>query len=182
MKNFSLNLRSYFTDLDRGLHQLLHPIELHYMFGTTDHNKVSSEEYRVVLLKNIVKQEAEVAKRSGQKPPDAAYNINIFGNEYNLRFRKIFHIFEGQFSNFRLQKVRSLLTPHAKIQFKEDNHTYTMKLTNETSLPVAWLVAEEEDDAWGYDEDEEDNSVWSECDNYILRSTVSDHIIILSLI
>ena len=37
---------------------------------------------------------------------------------------------------------------------------------------MAWLVAEEEDDAWGYDDYDEDMSVWSECDNYILRTSV----------
>ena len=48
-----------------------------------------------------------------------------------------------------------------------------MRLTN-SSYPVAWLIAEEEEED-SYDEDysEEDNSAWNECDNYILRSSVS---------
>ena len=47
-----------------------------------------------------------------------------------------------------------------------DNHTYTMQLTNETALPVAWIEAEY--DNWGCDEEDcdEDNSAWNECDNY----------------
>ena len=66
------------------MHHLLHPAELHYMFGTTNYDKVDTEEYRMVTLRNILDQEQEVAKRSGQKPPDAAYNIDIFGENRNL--------------------------------------------------------------------------------------------------
>ena len=33
-----------------------------------------------------------------------------------------------------------------------DNHTYTMQLTNETALPVAWIEAEY--DGWGCDEED----------------------------
>ena len=51
-----------------------------------------------------------------------------------------------------------------------------MRMTN-SSYPVAWLIAEEEaEDYYGLGEEdysEEDNSAWNECDNYILRSSVS---------
>ena len=51
-----------------------------------------------------------------------------------------------------------------------------MRMTN-SSYPVAWLIAEEEEeDSYGLSEEdysEEDNSAWNECDNYILRSSVS---------
>ena len=54
-----------------------------------------------------------------------------------------------------------------------DNHTYTMRLTNDTYLPVAFLEAEMED-MYEYDYEECDNCVWSECDNYLIRSTIAD--------
>ena len=71
----------------------------------------------------------------------------------------------------RLEKIRSLLAPHAKVQFREGNHSYTMRMTNKT-YEVQWLEA-----AIDYSEDysEEDNSAWTKCDNYIWRSTVSPH-------
>ena len=70
---------------------------------------------------------------------------------------------------FRLEKIRSLPAPHAKVQFKEGNHTYTMRITNKT-YEVQWLEA-----AIDYYDDysEEDNSAWTKCDNYIWRTTVS---------
>ena len=55
------------------------------MFGTTDVNKVNTEEYRVVMLKNILNQEKEVAKRSGLEEPAAAFNIDIFGENHNFK-------------------------------------------------------------------------------------------------
>ena len=33
-----------------------------------------------------------------------------------------------------------------------DNRTYTMQLTNETALPIAWIEAE--GDSWGCDEED----------------------------
>ena len=77
---------------------------------------------------------------------------------------------------FRLKKTKSLLSPHAKVSFRDGEHTYIMRMTN-SSYPVAWLIAEEEaEDYYGLSEEdysEEDNSAWNECDNYILRSSVS---------
>ena len=68
------------------------------------------------------------------------------------------------------------MSPHAKVSFRDGEHTYIMRLTN-SSYPVAWLIAEEEEeDSYGLSEEdysEEDNSAWNECDNYILRSSVS---------
>ena len=38
------------------------------------------------------------------------------------------------------------------------------------------VAEEEEEDSWGLSsEDEEDNSVWTECDNFIVRNSVSTH-------
>ena len=59
------------------------------------------------------------------------------------------------------------------IETPSDNHTYTMRLTNDTYLPVAFLEAEMED-MYEYDYEECDNCVWSECDNYLIRSTIAD--------
>ena len=62
------------------------------------------------------------------------------------------------------------------MSLREGEHTYIMRMTN-SSYPVAWLIAEEEEeDSYGLSEEdysEEDNSAWNECDNYILRSSVS---------
>ena len=62
------------------------------------------------------------------------------------------------------------------MSLREGEHTYIMRMTN-SSYPVAWLIAEEEaEDYYGLSEEdysEEDNSAWNECDNYILRSSVS---------
>ena len=84
--NYSKNdLIVDFVEIEDGLHHLLEPAELHYMFGTTDKSKINHEEYTVVAIKDILNQEKEVAKRSGQPAPDAAYQMNAFGNNYNLK-------------------------------------------------------------------------------------------------
>merc|ERR1712106_533000 len=110
-------------------------------------------------MTNVVHEEKAKAKRSGEPEPDAAYNLDVFGNSYNLR----------------LKRNTDLLAPNAKLVIKDGNHTYTQRITN-SSYPVAWLVVDEdEEDGWGLDADEapEDNSAMTECDNYIVRSTVA---------
>ena len=108
---------------------------------------------------DTVHAESEKAKRSGEPEPDAAYSLGAFGRQYNLR----------------LMRNTDLLAPHAKLVIKDGNHTYTERVTN-SSYPVEWLLAEE-DDGWGWDEYDgsgEDNSAMTECDNFIVRSSVSD--------
>ena len=62
-----------------------------------------------------------------------------------------------------------MLAPHAKVEMKEGNHTYTLRLTN-NSHPVAWLEAEvEEDEIYST----EDMSGMDVCDHYIMKSSVS---------
>ena len=53
------------SELDDGLHTLLSPEELHFVFGTKDHSMVSKEEYRVVAIKDTLQQAKQVAKRAG---------------------------------------------------------------------------------------------------------------------
>ena len=55
------------SELDDGLHTLLSPEELHFVFGTKDHSMVSKEEYSVVAIKDTLQQAKEVAKRAGGK-------------------------------------------------------------------------------------------------------------------
>ena len=53
------------SELDDGVHTLLTPEELHFVFGTRDHSLVSKEEYSVVAIKDTLQQAKEVAKRAG---------------------------------------------------------------------------------------------------------------------
>ena len=55
------------SELDDGVHTLLTPEELHFVFGTRDHSLVSKEEYSVVAIKDTLQQAKEVAKRAGGK-------------------------------------------------------------------------------------------------------------------
>ena len=65
---FSSNyLISLSSELDDGVHTLLTPEELHFVFGTRDHSLVSKEEYSVVAIKDTLQQAKEVAKRAGGK-------------------------------------------------------------------------------------------------------------------
>ena len=93
-----------------------------------------------------------------------------------MRLLSSHHSLDNSTLAFRLAKTKSLLSPHAKVSFRDGEHTYIMRMTN-SSYPVAWLIAEEEaEDYYGLGEEdysEEDNSAWNECDNYILRSSVS---------
>ena len=72
-------------ELAQGLHNILRPSELHYMFGTQDPSEVDSSQYMLVAMHNTVHQEKERAKRNGEKEPDAAFKLAMFGNEYNMR-------------------------------------------------------------------------------------------------
>ena len=56
MKNSMIHFKTtlMFLEVNDGLHRLLHPAELHFMFGTSDHDKVSQEEYQVVVLRFIL--------------------------------------------------------------------------------------------------------------------------------
>ena len=90
------------SELDDGLHTLLSPEELHFVFGTKDHSMVSKEEYSVVAIKDTLQQAKQVAKRAGvmimcdieidHEPviegipaPDKAFSIDIEGKTYNLK-------------------------------------------------------------------------------------------------
>ena len=94
------------SELDDGVHTLLTPEELHFVFGTRDHSLVSKEEYSVVAIKDTLQQAKEVAKRAGGKKivqrllhipfkilylfkgipaPDKSFTIDIEGKTYNLR-------------------------------------------------------------------------------------------------
>ena len=55
------------SELEDGVHTLLTPEELHFVFGTKDHSLVSKEEYSVVAIKDTLQQTREVAKRAGGK-------------------------------------------------------------------------------------------------------------------
>ena len=55
------------SELEDGVHTLLTPEELHFVFGTKDHSLVSKEEYSVVAIKDTLQQAREVAKRAGGK-------------------------------------------------------------------------------------------------------------------
>ena len=72
-------------EMSEGLHKLLKPSELHYMFGTEDPQAVDTSQYVVVALHNTLHQERDKAKRNGEKEPDAAFKLDMFGNEYNMR-------------------------------------------------------------------------------------------------
>ena len=53
------------SELDDGVHTLLTPEELHFVFGTRDPGLVSKEEYSMVAIKDTLQQAKEVAKRAG---------------------------------------------------------------------------------------------------------------------
>ena len=55
------------------------------MFGTQDPSEVDSSQYMLVAMHNTVHQEKERAKRNGEKEPDAAFKLDMFGKEYNMR-------------------------------------------------------------------------------------------------
>ena len=124
--------------------------------------------YSIVQMINTVHSEKEKAKRSGEPEPDAAYSLDAFGNQYNLR----------------LKRNTDLVAPNAKLVIKDGNHTYTERVTN-SSYPVEWLLAEESTCTWCIDAEDyedyegsgEDNSAMTECDNFIVRSSVSFYII-----
>ena len=98
-----LNTYKSFLEFSKGLHHLLDPTELQYIFGTTDKNRINQDEYHLVVLKDVLDHEKAIAKRSGLPPPDKAYSLDIFGKHYNLK----------------LKKTKDLLAPHAKVEFKE---------------------------------------------------------------
>ena len=72
-------------ELIAGLHNLLRPAELHYMFGSPDPATVDSSQYMLVAMQDVTHQERLRAKRSGEEEPDAAFKLDMFGNEYNMR-------------------------------------------------------------------------------------------------
>ena len=76
----------YPPELEAGLHTLLSPAELHYMFGTSDQARVDTAHYSLVLMRDTAATERARAKRSGQAAPDAAYSLDMFGTNYNLRW------------------------------------------------------------------------------------------------
>jgi len=141
-------------------HTLLTPEELLHFFGVSDPDKVDHDSYSIVQMINTVHAEKEKAKRSGEPEPDAAYSLDAFGNNYNLK----------------LKRNTDLIASNAKLVIKDGNHTYTERVTN-SSYPVEWLLAEE-DDGWGYNEydgsGDEDNSAMTECDNFIVRSSFAE--------
>ena len=73
------------VELTEGLHNLLRPAELHYMFGSPDPATVDSSQYVLVALHDVTHQERDRAKRSGEEEPDAAFKMDMFGTEYNMR-------------------------------------------------------------------------------------------------
>jgi len=150
----------YPPGLDKA-HTLLTPEELLHFFGVSDPDRVDHNSYSVVQMVDTVHLEREVAKRSGEPQPDAAFSLPAFGNKYNLK----------------LKRNTDLIAPNAKLVIKDGNHTYTERVTN-SSYPVEWLLAEG-DDGWGFGDydgsgDNEDNSAMSECDNYIVRSSFAE--------
>ena len=73
------------VELSEGLHTLLRPAELHYMFGSPDPATVDRSQYMLVALHDVTHQERLRAKRSGEEEPDAAFKLDMFGTEYNMR-------------------------------------------------------------------------------------------------
>ena len=66
--NVTLILASHWSELEvDGVHTLLTPEELHFVFGTKDHSLVSKEEYSVVAIRDTLQQDREDAKRAGWK-------------------------------------------------------------------------------------------------------------------
>ena len=158
------------SELSSGLHHILDPAELHFMFGTEDRSRVSRGEYELARLEDVSEHVSRVAKRSGQPPPDKAYKLRYDGRNYR----------------FNLQKTKSLLAPQANIHFKEGdslalflqiynsfagNHTYKMRVTNNSRLLELQFQYFDEDEYY-YDYEDGDNSFFSNCDNYIMRSSV----------
>ena len=78
-------LTSLSAELSEGLHTLLRPAELHYMFGSPDPATVDRSQYMLVALHDVTHQERLRAKRSGEQEPDAAFKLDMFGREYNMR-------------------------------------------------------------------------------------------------
>ena len=78
-------LTSFSAELSEGLHTLLRPAELHYMFGSPDPATVDRSQYVLVALHDVTHQERLRAKRSGEEEPDAAFKLDMFGTEYNMR-------------------------------------------------------------------------------------------------
>ena len=147
------------------------------MYIQTQHGCNPNFSYSIVQMINTVHSEKELAKRSGEPEPDAAYSLDAFGNQYNLR----------------LMRNTDLIAPNAKLVIKDGNHTYTERVTN-SSYPVEWLLAEENEEdgcTWCLDTEDyegsgEDNSAMTECDNFIVRSSVSfciisfDHLLLFT--
>ena len=55
----------FLPELEAGVHTLLSPEELHFIFGTREAGLVSREEYSLVALRDTLIQAREVAKRAG---------------------------------------------------------------------------------------------------------------------
>merc|ERR1719348_2196612 len=103
------------------------PEELHHFFGVTDPGKVDHQSYMIVEMTNVLAEERERAKRSGERPPDRAFRVSAFGSTYNLR----------------LKKNKNLVADNATITIKEGNHTYTEHVTR------PWIIEDEDDeDEW----------------------------------
>ena len=55
------------------------------MFGSQDPDTVDRSQYVLVALQDVTHQERARAKRSGEEEPDAAFKLDMFGTEYNMR-------------------------------------------------------------------------------------------------
>ena len=55
------------------------------MFGSPDPATVDRSQYVLVALHDVTHQERARAKRSGEEEPDAAFKLDMFGTEYNMR-------------------------------------------------------------------------------------------------
>ena len=61
----TLDILLFLPELEAGVHTLLSPEELHFIFGTREPGLVSREEYSLVALRDTLTQAREVAKRAG---------------------------------------------------------------------------------------------------------------------
>ena len=55
------------------------------MFGSPDPATVDSSQYMLVAMQDVTHQERLRAKRSGEEEPDAAFKLDMFRREYNMR-------------------------------------------------------------------------------------------------
>lgn len=134
-------------DDGKVFHKLMTRDELRYYFGTDSPDQVSKDQYKIVLIKNVMHEEHEKAKRSGKAAPDASYKLNVFGNNYNLR----------------LKRNAKLVAPNATLLIQDGPSTNVSKM----SLAISGNVH-------GEDDDEYDTWGITACEHYLLSKSHYD--------